>query len=189
MGGARGGQGRARTGRLGRGVAQRLHWQDSGKTTPSLWYSGRIGYRSRGQIKSSALATSNVLRLTYFHFLQRAWFQPFPRRTKHRQQHAFRRPGIAMLLVALTVPTLLPAQASGPARCLQPERWRSRAPSASVAAAAAAAAAHGPVTVSSAAAAAEGGLAVADALRADGVVRVDGVLTPDMATELLGCVD
>ena len=93
-----------------------------------------------------------------------------------------------MLLVALAVPTLLPAQASGPARCLQPERWRSRALSASVAAAAAAAA-HGPATVSSAAAAAEGGLAVADALRADGVVRVDGVLTPDMATELLGCVD
>jgi len=55
--------------------------------------------------------------------------------------------------------------------------------------AAAAAAAHGPATVSSAAAAAEGGLAVADALRADGVVRVDGILTPDMATELLGCVD
>jgi hypothetical protein len=94
----------------------------------------------------------------------------------------------AMLLVALAVPILLPAQASGPARCLQHERqWRSRILSGSVAAAAAAA--HGPATVSSAAASAEGGLAVADALRADGVVRVDGILTPDMATELLGCVD
>ena len=91
-----------------------------------------------------------------------------------------------MLLFALAVPTLLPAQASGLSRCL-PRRWRSRALSASVAAAAAAA--HGPATVSSVAAAAEGGLAVADALRADGVVRVDGVLTPDQATELLGCVD
>ena len=56
-------------------------------------------------------------------------------------------------------------------------------------AATAAAAAHGPATVSSADAAAEGGAAVADALLADGVVRVDGILTPGMATDLLGCID
>ena len=56
-------------------------------------------------------------------------------------------------------------------------------------AAAAHAAADGPVTVRAADAAAEAGLAVADALRADGVVRVDGILTREMAAALLECVE
>ena len=51
------------------------------------------------------------------------------------------------------------------------------------------AAADGPVTVRAADAAAEAGLAVADALRADGVVRVDGILTREMAAALLECVE
>ena len=88
-----------------------------------------------------------------------------------------------MLLAALAVPGLLPAQAGGRASSLHPDR-RSRA---SKAAAAAHAAADGPVTVRAADAAAEAGLAVADALRADGVVRVDGILTREMAAALLEC--
>ena len=90
-----------------------------------------------------------------------------------------------MLLAALAVPGLLPAQAGGRASSLHPNR-RSRA---SKAAAAAHAAADGPVTVRAADAAAEAGLAVADALRADGVVRVDGILTREMAAALLECVE
>ena len=92
-----------------------------------------------------------------------------------------------MLLVALTVPGLLPgllpAQASGPASCLHPDRRRSRASKAAAAAAAARPSPDGPVTFRAADAAAEAGLAVADALRADGVVRVDGILTREMAAE------
>ena len=45
------------------------------------------------------------------------------------------------------------------------------------------------MTVRAADAAAEAGLAVADALRADGVVRVDGILTREMAAALLECVE
>jgi len=93
------------------------------------------------------------------------------------------------MLVALTVPTLWPAFANGPVRILQPERCHSRSLVLSASVAAAAATMHGPVTVCSAAAAAEGGFAVADALRADGVVRINGIITPTMSTDLLGCID
>ena len=97
-----------------------------------------------------------------------------------------------MLLVALAVPGLLPgllpAQACGPASCLHPDRRRSRA-SKAAAAAAARPSPDGPVTFRAADAAAEAGLAVTDALRADGVVRVDGILTREMAAAVLECVE
>lgn len=93
------------------------------------------------------------------------------------------------MLLALTAPALLPTLINGAARFRQPERSSPVQLVLSASPSAAAATAHGPVTVCSVAAAEDGGAAVADALRTDGVVRVDGIITPALASDLLGCVD